>query len=174
MTDNQDIWQQMVSGQWYQTQHPILVAARGRAKALCHTLNALPEMAFSERQPIIDQLLPNVTTVKIGADFGCDYGVNIHAGDGLVIGNRVVLLDPGIIRIGTNVTLGDNVVLASLTHPLEAARRKAGWQQTASITLGDNVTLGEGASVLPGASVPANTVISAGQLVTASTRFNVT
>ncbi|MDC8831553.1 maltose acetyltransferase domain-containing protein [Alteromonas gilva] len=172
MTQAQDIWQQMLSGQWYQTQHPTLVVARERAKALCWRLNNLPQTPASERHSILTQLLPNVSSVTVGAYFGCDYGVNIYAGSDLLVGRKVVMLDPGIIRLGHSVTIADNVVLATLTHPLESDRRKAGWQQTAAITVGNNVTLGEGCSVLPGANIPDDTDIGAGAVVTASTSFS--
>ncbi|NVK55897.1 MAG: maltose O-acetyltransferase [Alteromonadaceae bacterium] len=169
MTEAHDIWQHMFSGQWYQTQHPDLVAARERAKQLCWELNNWPQTALAERKDIIRRLLPNVCSATVGANFGCDYGVNIYAGKNLVIGDRVVVLDPGIIRLGHGVTIADNVVLASLTHPLESARRRAGWQQTAPIIIGDNVSVGEGCSVLPGANIPPNTCIAAGSVIAAST-----
>lgn len=167
MTSLQDaIWQQVYSGQWYQTQHPVLIQARENAKALCYKLNQLSLADQCARDALLNQLLPNVQIIRLGYDFACDYGINIYASCRLSLGNRVVMLDAAAISFGKNVRVGDGVVFASLTHPLEAAKRKAGWQQASPINIGDDVVIGDGSTVLPGANIPANSYIAPGSVVT--------
>lgn len=167
MTKPQDaIWQQIYSGQWYQTHHPELVQARELAKRLCNELNQLPVSEVAKRQAFISQLLPNAASTVIGSDFACDYGTNIHAGDKVTLGDRVVILDAAPVSIGTNAKIEDGVVISSLTHPLEAAKRKAGWQQASPVKIGINVVLGEGCTILPGVVIPAGTIIEPGKVVT--------
>lgn len=161
-----DIWHQVYSGQWYQTHHPVLMQAREMAKTLCCKLNQLSLAEQAARDAVLKQLLPNVQTIGLGHDFACDYGINIYASGSLSVGNRVVILDAAAIRFGTNVQVGSNVVIAALTHPLEAAKRKAGWQQALPVYIGDNVVIGDGSTVLPGANIPANSHIAPGSVVT--------
>ncbi|GGF71642.1 maltose acetyltransferase domain-containing protein [Alteromonas lipolytica] len=161
-----DIWHQVYSGQWYQTHHPVLMQARAVAKTLCCKLNQLSSADQIARNTLLKQLLPHVQTIELGNDFACDYGINIYASGSLFLGNQVVLLDAAAIRFGKDVSVGDGVVFASLTHPLEAARRKAGWQQARPIEIGDNVTIGEGSTILPGVVIAANQQLAPGSVVT--------
>ena len=167
MTEPQDaIWQQIYSGQWYQTHHPQLVQARELAKRLCRELNQLPASKKAKRQVLISQLLPNAKNIDIGSDFACDYGIHIYTGDNVTMGSRVVILDAAPVTIGANAKIEDGVVISSLTHPLEAAKRKAGWQQASPVKIGINVVLGEGCIILPGVVIPAGTIIEPGKVVT--------
>lgn len=167
MTQQQDaIWQQIYSGQWYQTHHPQLVQARELAKRLSRELNQLPVSEVARRQALISQLLPNAKNTATGSDFACDYGINIYADSPVTMGNRVVILDAAPVSFGANVKIEDGVVITSLTHPLEAAKRKAGWQQASPVKIGDNVLLREGCTLLPGAVIPAGAVVEPGEVVT--------
>ena len=167
MTEPQDaIWQQIYSGQWYQTHHPQLVQARELAKRLCNELNQLPVSEVAKRQALISQLLPNAKVAATGNDFACDYGINIYAETPVIMGDRVVILDAAPVFFGANVRVENSVVIASLTHPLEAAKRRAGWQQASPVKIGDNVVLCEGCTVLAGAVIPAGSVIEPGKVVT--------
>ncbi|QPG04794.1 sugar O-acetyltransferase [Salinimonas marina] len=160
------IWQQMVSGRPYQTQAKPLKRARKLAKHRCHKLNQ--EANKAERQLLIQQLLPHVTEVTLGSGFYCDYGVNIVAAPQLHIGHHVVMLDAAPITFGAKVTIADGVVLASVYHATDSLRRRAGWQHSQPVFIGDNVVIGPGATILPGACIESDTVIAAGQVVTAS------
>jgi len=167
MTQQQDaIWQQIYSGEWYQTHHPQLVQARELAKRLSRELNQFPVSEVAKRQALISQLLPNAKNTVTGSDFACDFGINIYADKPVTMGNRVVILDAAPVSFGANVQIEDGVVITSLTHPLEAAKRKAGWQQASPVKIGDNVVLCEGCTVLPGAIIPTGAVIEAGKVVT--------
>ena len=120
----------------------------------------------AERQALIYQLLPNARVTATGSDFACDYGINIYAETPVIMGDRVVILDAAPVFFGANVRVENSVVIASLTHPLEAAKRRAGWQQASPVKIGDNVVLCEGCTVLPGAVIPAGSVIEPGKVVT--------
>lgn len=161
-----DIWQQIHAGQWYQTHNPLLEEARRKAKTACWQLNQLSSDDSEARQVIQQQLLTNVVSAAIGSDFACDYGFNIYSEGKLTLGNRVVLLDATAIRFGHNVVIADKVVMTALTHPLEAAMRKVGWQKALPISIGDNVVIGEGCTVLPGAIIAANSHIPPGTVIT--------
>ena len=162
-----DIWQRVHHGDWYQTQEPALKQAREHAKQLCWALNQLPQESNQQREPVIRQILPHVHQAVIGTAFACDYGQNVYCDDILRLGNRVVLLDATYIRFGRGVVVGDDCVLVALTHPLEATKRKAGWQQARPVIIGDNVRLGKGCTVLPGAVIAANSNIEPGSVITA-------
>lgn len=158
------IWQQMLSGRWYQTHAKPLRRARQHAKAQCDTLNtALTEQ---QRLAVAAQLMPLIQLNAIGAGFYCDYGLNITSGEGLSVGRNVVMLDAAKIICGHHVTIHDGAVIATVNHATDPQRRQAGWQQAVGIVIGDNVTIESGATVLPGAIIPSNTRLPAHSVFT--------
>ncbi len=162
----------MVSGQWYLTGAKLLSQARAATKIRCQEINQLlPDSA--ERLAKLQTLLPNVSpsSLSVGKQFYCDYGVNIFAAEGLSVGDNVVMLDASSIRFDKNVTLEDRVVISALTHHKDAKRRAQGWQQALPVMVGENVVLGAGVTICPGAIVPANTHVQAGTVVTAPRNF---
>jgi maltose O-acetyltransferase len=58
--------------------------------------------------------------------------------------------------------MGPNVQLLTATHPIEPEPRRAKWEGSQPITLGDNVWLGGGVIVCPGVTIGENTVVGAG------------
>ncbi len=160
------IWQQMVSGRPYQTQAKPLKRARQRAKRWCDKLNNAAD--HTERQLVLQQLLPHAQHASLGRGFYCDYGVNIVAGPELQVGNHVVMLDAAPITLGASVKIADGVVIASVQHATDSLQRRAGWQYTRPIFIGADVTIGQGATILPGARIESGAVIAAGQVVIAT------
>jgi maltose O-acetyltransferase len=61
--------------------------------------------------------------------------------------------------------MGPNVQLLTATHPIEPEPRRAKWEGSQPITLGDNVWLGGGVIVCPGVTIGENTVVGAGAVV---------
>lgn len=159
------IWQQMIAGRPYQTQAKPLKRARQQAKDYCDRLNG--SSVASERRRWCELLLPNATVASIGNGFYCDYGVNISSQANLQIGNNVVMLDAGLILLGQNVVLGEGVVIAAMHHMHNEIRRRAGWQYTQPVNIGNNVIIESGATILPGAHISDNVTIKANQVVTA-------
>lgn len=70
------------------------------------------------------------------------------------------------ISIGDRCDLAMGVVLATSSHHIGPARRRAGPSKRAPIVIGDGVWIGARAVILPGVSVGAGTVIAAGSVVT--------
>lgn len=113
----------------------------------------------------------------VGADFGLfppfytDFGKNIHIGDRVFINAGCKFQDQGGIFIGDGALIGHGVVLATLNHDLDPARRQQlhpapirvgqgvwiGATVTAGVTIGEHAVVAAGAAVTR--DVPANTVV---------------
>ena len=72
--------------------------------------------------------------------------------------------DQGGIRLGDGCLIGHQVVIATLNHDLDPAKR--GSMIPKKVTLGKNVWVGAHATILPGVTVGDNAVIAAGAVVT--------
>jgi maltose O-acetyltransferase len=77
----------------------------------------------------------------------------------------LIALDVGRITIGDDVQMGPNVQLLTATHPVEPQPRRAKWEASRPVTIGDNVWLGGGVIVCPGVTIGADTVVGAGAVV---------
>lgn len=155
----------MLAGQDYRGTDPELRADGLRADDLTARFNAEPDPAV--RRELLAELLGSVgegTTVRPA--IRCDYGYQTTIGVNTFVNWGAVFLDVGRIVIGDFVQMGPNVQLLTATHPLDAGRRKEGWENSEPITIGDNVWLGGGVIVLPGVTIGADTVVGAGSVVT--------
>ncbi len=94
----------------------------------------------------------------------------VQLGHHVALGHYTMLNGNGGIHLGDFVLLGDHVVLASSTHPVEAVRFHT--TEEAPIRVEDNAWLGAGAIVLPGVTIGANAVVAAGAVVTADVPAN--
>jgi maltose O-acetyltransferase len=155
----------MLAGEEYRADDPDLKVDSQRAAELTARYNA--ELDGDRQRELLAELLgslgPNST---IRSELRCDYGYNVHVGANVFVNWGAVLLDVGRITIGDFVQLGPNVQLLTATHPLDAGRRREGWEGSAPITIGDDVWLGGGVVVLPGVTIGARTVVGAGAVVT--------
>jgi maltose O-acetyltransferase len=155
----------MLAGQEYTVDDPDLVADGRRAAELTARFNAEPDSG--RRRELLTELFGSVgPNVSVRPDIRCDYGYNVHIGANVFVNWGAVFLDVGRITIGDFVQFGPNVQLLTATHPLDAGRRREGWEASAPITIGDDVWLGGGVIVLPGVTVGARTVVGAGAVVT--------
>lgn len=106
----------------------------------------------------------------VGADFGLfppfytDFGKNIHIGDRVFINAGCKFQDQGGIFIGDGALIGHGVVLATLNHDLDPARRQQ--LHPAPIRVGQGVWIGAGATVTAGVTIGEHTVVAAGAAVT--------
>ena len=155
--------EKMLTGELYQANDPELVAARQRAKALCHRYNQQP---LELDRAVLTELLGYETDAYIEAPLRCDYGFNIQLGRNFYANYNLTILDCAPVRIGDNVFVAPNVVLSTAGHPVEVEPRVAGWEFARPITIGDNVWLGAGVIVLPGVTIGEGTTIGAGSVVT--------
>lgn len=155
--------EKMLSGQPYLASDQTLVAERARAQRLCKLYNDDPD------RTILAELLgscPREVTVE--ADFKCDYGSNIHLGESFYSNFNLTILDVCEVRIGNNCLIGPNVGLYAAGHPLDRARRRAGEEFGAPITIGNDCWIGGHAVINPGVTLGDNVVVASGAVVTES------
>ncbi len=138
-----------------------------RAAALTARYNATAPDDHAGRMALLRELLGSIGEGSvIRPPFRCDYGYQIHIGKRTFANFGLVALDVGRISLGDDVQIGPNVQLLTPTHPLEPEPRRAKWEGSRPITIGDNVWLGGGVIVCPGVTIGPNTVVGAGAVVT--------
>lgn len=96
--------------------------------------------------------------------FYTDYGRNITVGKDVFINTGCHFQDQGNIVLGDGALIGHNVILATLNHDKNPAKRHI--LHPAPITLGKNVWIGANATVLPGVTIGDGTIVAAGAVVT--------
>ena len=102
----------------------------------------------------------------------------ITMGDNCQIGDNVHLVSSGCVEIGNDCLFASKVFISDTSHgaygpdtPLSApAERKL---TTEGVRIGDRVWLGENVCVLPGVSIGDGTIVGAGGIVTRSLPDNV-
>ncbi len=157
----------MLAGDFYLADDPDLVRERGRAADLTRLFNQTASDDGAEREEILRKLLGGVGEgTEVRPPFHCDYGYQTHIGARSFANWGLICLDVGRIVIGDDVQIGPNVQLLTATHPIEPEPRRAKWEASQPITIGDNVWLGGGVIVCPGVSIGENTVVGAGAVVT--------
>ena len=155
----------MLAGDEFRADDPDLDADGARATALLTRYDAEPDP--DRRRALLTELLGSVgagSTVR--SPFRCDFGSRITVGASCFVNWGAVLQDTGPITLGDSVMLGPNVQVLTAVHPLDPARRRAGWQRAVPVVIGDNAWLGGGAVVLPGVTIGADAVVGAGSVVT--------
>lgn len=160
------------------TRDPARLADAHRARDLLASCATIPSDDRVARATLLRELLGSIGEgVWIESPFRCDYGRNIHIGDGTFVNAQCVFLDGAEIRIGRDVLIAPGVQLLTVTHPVRAserlttaAERAAGMPPyrtlAAPITIGDRCWLGAGVLVMPGVTIGAETVVGAGSVVT--------
>lgn len=157
----------MLAGELYLASDPELSALRLRCRALTERFNASRAAEGVERSTIIRELFGSIgDRFEIEPTFKCDYGFNIHAGDGLFMNFDCVILDVCPVRIGDFCMMGPGVHIYAATHPLDAAARCAGPEYGKPVTIGNRVWIGGRAVILPGVTIGDDAVIGAGSVVT--------
>ena len=109
----------MLAGEWFDPRNEELTADRDRATLLMHRLNAECPGHDAAYRAALRELCPNAAGF-IRAPFYCDYGYNIHIGEGSFVNFDCVFLDLAPIRIGRNTLIGPKVQLLTPHHPLDA------------------------------------------------------
>lgn len=146
---------------------PQVLEALDECKELCFDYN---QMRPSDRAARLEALREIVGSMGEHADvvspFWCDYGANIHLGEGFYANHGLVILDGAPVTFGHDVYLAPNCVFSTAGHPLDTERRNQGLEYALPITVGDNVWLGMGVLVCPGVTIGSDVVIGAGSVVT--------
>ena len=96
--------------------------------------------------------------------FYTDFGKNITVGNRVFINADCKFQDQGGIYIDDGALIGHGVVLATLNHDLDPAKRQQ--LHPAPIHIGKRVWIGANATILAGVTVGDNAVIAAGAVVT--------
>lgn len=118
----------------------------------------------------IRELFSKLTGKKVSDDFRVfppfttDFGKNMHFGKNVFINSGCRFQDQGGIYIGDNVLIGHNVVLATLNHEENPAKR--GNLIPSPIKIGDDVWIGSNVTVLAGVSIGDGAIVGAGAVVT--------
>jgi maltose O-acetyltransferase len=158
--------EKMAAALWFNPADKSLALQRKQAKALCQQMNQQGPLPFKVHQQLATQLFGKVGSCYIEPHFFCDYGYNIELGQNFYANHNCVILDAGKVSIGDDVLLGPGVQIYTVTHPLDAAQRKAGLEQGHAVTIGNSVWIGGGAIILPGVNIGEGAVLAAGAVVT--------
>jgi maltose O-acetyltransferase len=168
----------MLSGEFYDSRDPELLAMAHRARELLAAFAAIPSVHGDRRRIVLTDLLGSVGDgVWIEPPFFCDYGTHISIGANTFVNVNCVFLDTATIDIGANALIGPGVQLLTATHPLSAAERivdrgrpdaiEAPYRtRAAPIRVGSNVWIGAGSLVMPGVTIGDGVTIGAGSVVT--------
>ncbi len=95
--------------------------------------------------------------------FHTDFGQNIHFGGHVTINAGVCMQDQGGIYIEDGALIGHHVVLATLNHDPDPAKR--GDLHPAPIHIGKNVWIGSNATILQGVTIGDGAIVAAGAVV---------
>ncbi len=172
--DGRTQYERMLAGDQYQCEDRQLTEKLDRAARLSAEFNALAGDDQAGRDRILRELLGSVGPgTVIRPPLRCDYGFQTHIGARTFANWGLIALDVGRITIGDDVQIGPNVQLLTATHPLEPEPRRAKWEGSQPITIGNNVWLGGGVIVCPGVSIGENTVVGAGAVVVRDLPANV-
>lgn len=164
--DNRSMRRRMLAGDLYIARDPELGRISRRAQSLMQVFNA-PSTPIGERSRVMGQLLGSMgEDVEIRAPFYCDYGENIHVGNGVFMNFDCVILDCNVVRIGDRVLFGPKVQIYTATHPMDPEIRRDGWEMAHPITIEDDVWIGGGAIVSPGVTIGRGSTVGAGSVVT--------
>lgn len=145
--------------------HLMMHEASQEAIRICMRINNAyhgPEELAELMEELTGRPVPN--GFALFPPFNADCGKNIHLGANVFINSGCKFQDQGGIFIGDRCLIGHNVVLATLNHFLDPARR--GGMIPSPIRLHDDVWVGSGAIILPGVTVGEGAVIAAGAVVT--------
>lgn len=146
---------------------PTVVAAVRECADLCWEYNQIRPTDDDARQAMIERIIgSHGEHFTFTQPFWCDYGKNVHVGEGFYANHGLVILDGATVTFGHDVYIAPNCVFSTAGHPIDTERRNAGLEYALPITVGDNVWFGMGVLVCPGVTIGSNVVIGAGSVVT--------
>jgi maltose O-acetyltransferase len=158
--------QKMLAGELYRPDAQ-LAAEQAATKIWLVRYNAALAEPVSVRHALLRERLAHVgTDAVIRPPFHCDYGYNIHLGDGVFLNFNCVILDVVEVSIGERTQIGPAVQIYTADHPRDAETRRTGVEFGRPVRIGRDVWIGGGAIILPGVTIGDGAVIGAGSVVT--------
>ncbi|WP_248517473.1 sugar O-acetyltransferase [Salinarchaeum laminariae] len=159
--------EKMLAGERYDASDPELAADRRHASELTKQLNESDPGEDDRRRELLRELVGSAgDSPWVEPPFRCDYGYNIHLGDGFYANFDCVFLDVCRIEFGDDCLLGPGVHVYTATHPLGAEERTSGVEYGKPVTIGDQVWIGGQAVINPGVTIGDRAVIASGAVVT--------
>lgn len=122
------------------------------------------------------ELFSELIGKPVGEHFGLfppfytDFGKNITIGDHVFINADCKFQDQGGIVIDDGALIGHGVVLATLNHDLDPAKRQQ--LHPAPIHIGKNVWIGANATITQGVTIGDHAVVAAGAVVNRDVEAN--
>ncbi|MCC8081137.1 MAG: sugar O-acetyltransferase [Lachnospiraceae bacterium] len=107
---------------------------------------------------------PVSDTFSLFPPFYSECGKNIFVGDNVFINFGCHFQDQGGIYIGDGALIGSQVVIATINHDLNPAKRAD--NHPAPVHIGKKVWIGSHAAILPGVTIGDGAVVAAGAVVT--------
>jgi maltose O-acetyltransferase len=158
--------QKMLAGELYRPDTE-LATDHAAAKAWMTRYNTALAASTSEQHALLRERLGHVGKDSvIRPPFFCDYGYNIHLGDGVFLNFNCVILDVVEVSIGDRTQVGPAVQIYAADHPRDAETRQAGLEFGRPVKIGHDVWIGGGAIILPNVTIGDAAVIGAGSVVT--------
>lgn len=158
--------ERMLNGELYDASDPRLVAERERARELTRRYNRTAQDEPDRRRRLLEELFGTIEDdAVVEPPFRCDYGFNVHAGEGFYANFGCVVLDVRRVEFGRNCLLGPGVHVYAATHPLSAEERAEGLEYGEPVAVGDDVWIGGRAVLNPGVTVGDGSVVASGAVV---------
>ena len=166
----------MIAGKLYNADDPELGKVHLKSMTLCQKFNSIPFDHEEEKNTAKEELIPSCKGKYLGifTPFFCEYGVNIHVGQGCFINYNCTFLDVAPIEIGNGVWFGPNVTLATPNHPYIAEERLPNdypdgfhdLEYAKPIVIEDNCWICASATIIGGVTIGKGSIVSAGSVVT--------
>ena len=161
------IFQQMLSGDWYQADDPELIKFLRQCQHECDEINLMPSRDVEARNRRVAKFFGAAGEgLHVNMPLHCDYGCNIKVGKHFFANFNLTVLDEAEVTFGDNVFIGPNCNFYTAIHPIDVERRNQQVGKSKPIHVGDNVWFGGNVTVLPGVTIGNNTTIGAGSVVT--------
>lgn len=149
----------------YQPWDKALVRDREVAKDITFAFNQIPPSQREKRKDLLSTLIKNKGDFHIETPFQCDYGYNIHVGEGFYANHNCIILDGAPVTIGDDVLLAPNVAIYTAGHPLHFQLRSEGIEYALPVRIGNHVWIGGNTVINPGVSIGNNVVIGSGSVI---------
>lgn len=154
------------AGEPFDVNDPEVDARKLHAVKGCQKLEAVDATDRAGKEKVIRELFGKVgKNPNVLPGFHCDNGKNIEVGDEFLANYGVTILDIAKVRMGNNVWIGPNTLIATINHSMNPAGRRKHLGIAKPITMGNDVWIGGNVTILPGVNIGNNVVVGAGAVV---------